>query len=281
DYMWTSLGTHFVSLVLSTVLILAFVYTALRRFAPTEEQLDAYEEWKKGEKERKLREKEIMKHGCKKKPARGDQENDDSNLPRIQVTQPSLDEEKEEGKKEEEEEEYEEEEEEDETIGKGEKDEVTISRTALPRGVKNLGSTCYIGTALQALHSLKDVRRAVQVCCDGTPQSDDTDFMRLIRSVNDIFEEMEHTWSTPIEDPIKPNHLIEILRTMRSEFSNESECSAFSQHDTNDFLLLVLQGLEEKLSTIGRDSKEFFTVQLQSTLSESGEERVRTDIDNQ
>ena len=109
----------------------------------------------------------------------------------------------------------------------------------MPRGLENLGNTCYINAVVQALASTSSIVELVRECEPlFVKQAEDFDSARA--RFADAFRELVQALAAGGE-PLRPRKLIGLLHEVRPEFERGA------QQDAHELLRTVLDALHEEL----------------------------------
>ena len=114
-----------------------------------------------------------------------------------------------------------------------------LSPLAMPRGLENLGNTCYINAVVQALASTSSIVELVRECEPlFAKQAEDFDSTRA--AFAHAFRELVQALAAG-GDPLRPRKLIGLLHEVRPEFERGA------QQDAHELLRTVLDALHEEL----------------------------------
>ncbi|KAK1926366.1 CNG04540-like protein [Papiliotrema laurentii] len=143
-----------------------------------------------------------------------------------------------------------------------------------PAGLVNLGQTCYLNSSLQVLRNMPQLRTAL-TAYQGSGSSLEGG---LTTSLKNLFVGMSQT-----TEPVAPFFLLNSLRTLAPQFSEQDRSGGFAQQDADEAWTALLSALRASLpaSDGGSFVDRQLSVRLQKTLrcAENEEEPPSTTVE--
>lgn len=148
-----------------------------------------------------------------------------------------------------------------------------------PRGLYNLGNTCYMNATLQCLYTVPELRDALKKVSGSLDLNESFDASHnMLIAIRDLYDKMDK------DSALMPVLVLEMLHLMFPRFSEKNEQGHFIQQDANECWSEILKVMQQKLTiTTNGTSKnfinKFFGGNFISTmkLAETGESSTSTE----
>ncbi|XP_054160386.1 ubiquitin carboxyl-terminal hydrolase 2-like [Oppia nitens] len=122
----------------------------------------------------------------------------------------------------------------------------TLDKKAIIKGLDNLGNTCYMNSSIQALHAIPELRQHIsQINCNKP----------LHLSFKKLFHELD---SMTDETSVDPTNFWQTFAEFNSEFQDKE------QHDAQEFLRYLINGLHDEINTVQAKPKTQTDKQINS-----------------
>lgn len=158
-------------------------------------------------------------------------------------------------------------------------EEEQIVNVGQSAGIFNLGNTCYLNSTLQCLHSVPELKAALQNYANLGRSNDLDQFSHLLTvATRDLFSELDRNVR-----PVAPLQFLSILRKKYPQFAQQHN-GAYMQQDAEECWTQLMYTLSQSLkssdsSEISSAVKTLFGIDLVSRIGciESGEESSETE----
>ncbi|CAM6116265.1 unnamed protein product [Calypogeia fissa] len=149
-------------------------------------------------------------------------------------------------------------------------------QTGYTAGLRNLGNTCYLNSTLQCLHSVPELKSALQKYSTGNSAETDISAHRLTLATRDIFEELDRS-----SYPVAPIGFLQVLRNKFPQFSQQDRTGMYMQQDAEECWTQLVYNLSKGLRSQADEHspavatvKYLFGIDFQSVnkCAESGEQ---------
>ena len=130
-------------------------------------------------------------------------------------------------------------------VDDSESDDITGSRPRGLTGLKNLGNTCYMNAALQALSNCQPLTRFFIDCPGYLSCSRDAGLSKIYLKL------VQEMWHRNRETYLSPKTLLSRMKQLHPMFKG------FLQHDSQEFLRFLMDSLHEEMKEIMPESEVF------------------------
>ncbi|KAL2641416.1 hypothetical protein R1flu_009003 [Riccia fluitans] len=157
--------------------------------------------------------------------------------------------------------------------------------TGYTAGLVNLGNTCYLNSTLQCLHTVPELKGALQNYSNIMNTADtDLSSHNLTVATRDLFQELDRS-----SNPVSPFKFLTLLRSKFPQFSQQDNSGFFMQQDAEECWTQLVYTLSKGLRRAGDDEKasattvkNLFGIDLSSIVkcAETGEQSTESETVN-